>query len=154
MDKAKHTTNGKEKIYHSCGNVFKDLGLPNPDRLLARSKIMLQIEQIIRKRRWTQQQAAKVLGISQSKVSCLMHGKFMFSLDHLLRFLNMLDQDIEIVIKPKANGKVAKTRVLMLTGISMREARTVSAKWQRRYARHRLNGRVKASHQDRNNIAS
>ena len=30
----------KMEIYKSCGNVFKDLGLPHPEKLLARSKIM------------------------------------------------------------------------------------------------------------------
>ena len=40
--------NKKEKVYKSCGNVFEDLGLPHPERVLARSQIMIRIKEIIK----------------------------------------------------------------------------------------------------------
>lgn len=105
--------NSKEKIKKSSGNVFQDLGISNPDRALVRAQIMHSIAEIIRKSGLTQQQASKLLGIPQPKVSCLMNGKLsMFSLDHLFELLNTLDRNIEIIIKPKAKKeKVATTKV-------------------------------------------
>ncbi len=74
----------KEKVYKSSGNVFADIGLPHPERVLARSQIMIRIKEIIKGKGLTQKQTAELLGIPQSKVSCLMNGKLsQFSLDHL-----------------------------------------------------------------------
>ena len=44
-----------------------------------------------------------------------MNGKLsMFSLDHLFGLLNILDQNVEIVIRPKFKGeRLATTHVLM-----------------------------------------
>lgn len=123
----------KEKVYRGSGNVFADIGLRNPERVMARSRIMSRITDLIRQRGLTQQQAAKLLGIPQSKVSCLMNGKLsMFSLDHLFELLNALDSNVEIIIKPITRSeKVATTQVfetLELLAIpdmrkSIREAR-------------------------------
>jgi len=106
-------------VYRGSGNVFADIGLPHPERVMARAQIMLRIENIIREKGLTQKQAAKVLGIPQSKVSCLMNGKLsMFSLDHLFELLNALDRDVEIIIKPKhKEEKFATTHVLLAAQI-------------------------------------
>ena len=106
--------NKKVKVYMSCGNVFKDLGLPHPERLMARAQIMIEIEQIIKQRGWSQKKAASVLGIPQSKVSCLMSGKLdMFSVDRLFDLLNRLDKNIEIVITQKPKNGKATTHVTL-----------------------------------------
>ena len=105
----------KEKIQKGSGNVFRDLDVPHPERVLARAQVMLRLSEIIRERNLTQKEAAKLLGIPQSKVSCLMNGKLsMFSLDYLFELLNALDRDIEIIIKPKAKEeKTATTHVFL-----------------------------------------
>ena len=96
----------KSSIKKSSGNIFKDLALPQPERLLIRAKVMLCAAEVIRKRGLTQKEASEVLRIPQSKVSCLMNGKLsMFSLDHLFEILHALDQSVEIVIKP-SNGEL------------------------------------------------
>ncbi len=107
----------REKVHRGSGNVFADIGVSNPERVLARARIMSWITTILRERRLTQQQASKILGIPQSKVSCLMNGKLkMFSLDHLFELLNALDSDVEIIIRPKtAVERFATTQVLMAT---------------------------------------
>ncbi|MGE3556351.1 MAG: helix-turn-helix domain-containing protein [Candidatus Obscuribacterales bacterium] len=85
----------------SSGNVFEDLQLPNPKALLAKTELVVEIARIIRRRRLSQAQAAKILGIDQPKVSALLSGKLTgFSLDRLLRFLALLERDIEIVVTP------------------------------------------------------
>ncbi len=107
----------REKVHKGSGNVFADIGVSNPQRVLARARIMSWISTILRERRLTQQQASKILGIPQSKVSCLMNGKLkMFSLDYLFELLNALGSDVEIIIRPKtAVERVATTQVLMAT---------------------------------------
>ncbi|MBP9866388.1 MAG: XRE family transcriptional regulator [Candidatus Omnitrophica bacterium] len=100
----------KKKIKKSLhdGNIFKDLALPHPNRLIARAKVMLCVAEIIRKRGLTQKAASEILGIPQSKVSCLMNGKLsMFSLDHLFEILRALDRNVEIVIRPRDGGSNA-----------------------------------------------
>lgn len=77
----------KEKITRSSGNVFVDLGFPPEEAaiLAMRADMMAQLRLTIEKRKWTQAEAAKALGISQSRVSDLMRGKWdKFSLDMLV----------------------------------------------------------------------
>ncbi|MFH0828501.1 MAG: helix-turn-helix transcriptional regulator [Candidatus Omnitrophota bacterium] len=105
-----------EKINRGRGNVFADIGIAYPERVQARAEIMFLIAGIIKRRGLTQKQASKLLGIPQSKVSCLMNGKLsMFSLDHLFQLLNFLGNDVEITVKPKTKDeRVATTHVLQL----------------------------------------
>lgn len=90
----------------SSGNVFADLGLPNPEDRLAKAELARRISVIISEQRLTQLEAAAVLGIDQPKVSALVRGRLGgFSLERLLRFLNVLGRDVEIVVKPKPKGR-------------------------------------------------
>ena len=59
----------KERIHRGSGNVFADIGVAHPERVLARSQIMSRITDIIRERGLTQKQASLLLDIPQSKVS-------------------------------------------------------------------------------------
>lgn len=77
----------KEKIVPSSDNVFADLGFPPKEVaiLAMRADLMAQLRLAVEKRNWTQVEATKVLGISQSRVSDLMRGKWdKFSLDMLV----------------------------------------------------------------------
>ena len=57
---------------------------------------------MIENRKLTQAKATSLLGVDQAKVSALLRGKLSgFSTDRLLRFLNALGQDIEIVVRDK-----------------------------------------------------
>lgn len=102
-----------EKVHRGSGNIFADLEVSHPERVQARAEVMFFIAEIIKKRGLTQKQASKLLGIPQSKVSCLMNGKLsMFSLDHLFQLLNSLGNDVEITVKPKTRvEKAARTLV-------------------------------------------
>lgn len=105
----------KVRIHRSSGNVFRDIAVEHPERLLARAQIMRRIAQIIEERGLTQEKAAELLGIPQSKVSCLMNGKLsMFSLDYLFELLNALDRDVEIIIRPRTKKhRIATTQVIL-----------------------------------------
>jgi predicted XRE-type DNA-binding protein len=89
----------KRDYVESSGNVFADLGLPNPEEMLAKAELAIKIAEILRQRRLTQVQAAEVLGVDQPKVSALIRGRLSgFSIERLLRFLLLLGTDVSITI--------------------------------------------------------
>ena len=92
----------------SCGNVFADLNLPDPELLLAKAKMSIKVERLIKARRLTQSQAAKLMGLTQPNVSDLLRGRLDgFTLDRLFRCLDALDQEVEIIVRPKKSLQTA-----------------------------------------------
>lgn len=91
------------------GNVFADIGLPDPEQHLVKAKLVMKIDAVLTKRGLTQTEAAKLLGIKQPDVSRMLRGDFrQFSVERLMRFLVALDHDVEIVVKPRrANRRAA-----------------------------------------------
>jgi predicted XRE-type DNA-binding protein len=89
------------EIEESSGNVFADLELPNPEECLVKADLAIQINKLIKSRKLKQNEAAKLLRLDQPKISALNRGRLSgFSVERLFKFLSILDQDIEIVIKP------------------------------------------------------
>jgi predicted XRE-type DNA-binding protein len=89
----------KFKITKSSGNVFIDLGFsPEEATILAmRAQLMGELRIKIRDEEWTQAEAAKVLGVSQSRVSDLIRGKFeKFSLDMLITLATRAGKKVEL----------------------------------------------------------
>lgn len=88
------------EIQESSGNVFADLGLPNPEQELLKANLTLQIFRVIKARKLTQAKAGKILGIPQPHVSDLMRGRARaFSAERLMEFLTALGHDVEIRVK-------------------------------------------------------
>ena len=113
QDVRKRASVKAETIEPSSGNVFADLGLKNPEELLAKAQIVQRISDVIAERKLTQLRAAKLLGIDQPKISALLRGKLDgFSIDRLFRFLNALGRDVEITIRPAQRAEDAETRVV------------------------------------------
>jgi len=102
-----------QSVQNSSGNVFADLGIPNPEQYLAKAELAAQILKIVQQRRLTQTVAAKTLGITQPKVSALLNGRLDgFSSDRLFRFLNALGCDVRITVSrphPETPGRVQVT---------------------------------------------
>lgn len=86
----------------SSGNVFKDLGLPNAEELLAKAELANAIASVIEDRNLTQQQAARITGTSQAKISDVVRGNLdQFTIDRLIKMLMAFDQDVKIELSPK-----------------------------------------------------
>ncbi len=84
----------------SSGNVFEDLGLPNPEERLAKAQVAYLINRTIKERGLSQSEAGRLLGIDQPKVSALSRGRLAgFSLDRLFRFLMALGLDVEVSVR-------------------------------------------------------
>jgi predicted XRE-type DNA-binding protein len=72
------------------GDVFRDLGFSasEAENLRIRSEMMNALIARIEKRKLTQSRAAKLLGVTQPRVSDLMRGKIhLFSIDTLVNML-------------------------------------------------------------------
>jgi predicted XRE-type DNA-binding protein len=91
----------------SSGNVFADMGLPEPEEELTKAQLASHIRQLIKRRRLTQVAAAILMGIDQPKVSALLNGRLAnFSSERLMRLLTSLGQDVDITIKDKPRSRV------------------------------------------------
>ena len=109
----------KPKDYSvSSGNIFKDLGVTHPEERLAKAELAYQINALIKDRNLTQQQAAKLLGVDQPKISLLYQGKLSgFSLERLFNFLNLLDQKITITITPQKRSNKKRGVTITFTNL-------------------------------------
>jgi predicted XRE-type DNA-binding protein len=91
-------------VEKGSGNVFADLGLPNPEEARAKSEIVRQLNRAIAERRLNQQTAGELLGVAQPRISELSRGRLAsFSLEKLLDFAKRLGMDIEIHMRPAAD---------------------------------------------------
>ena len=103
-----------KSVTASSGNVFADLGLPDPTGELFKAELALQISKRIKDLKLTQAQAGTRLRLSQPDVSRLMKGRRAgFSTDRMLALLTALDLSVDIVVRPVGHAPhVAKVRVI------------------------------------------
>ena len=87
-------------ITRGSGNVFADMGLPNPEERLVKARLARLINNVVKEREWRQNHTAKVLGITQPKVSDISRGRLKnFSVERLMEFLAMLDHRVTITVQ-------------------------------------------------------
>lgn len=93
----------KFKVTRSSGNVFKDLGFPQDEaeHLRVRADLLIQIQKALKARGLKQAEAAKVLGVTQPRVSDLVRGRIdLFSVDSLIDMLARLGIRVRLVVTP------------------------------------------------------
>ncbi|HEY0557677.1 MAG TPA: helix-turn-helix transcriptional regulator [Thermoanaerobaculia bacterium] len=94
-----------ETVEAGSGDVLVDLGFPDADERRLRVQLAMRLNELIAARRITQAGTAQLFGVPQPHVSDLKHYKLSrFSSERLLRFVTLLGRDVEIVIRPKAEG--------------------------------------------------
>jgi predicted XRE-type DNA-binding protein len=107
------TKKDQDGFEESSGNVFADLGLPNPERELVKAGLTLQIYEIIKQRGLTQNEAGKLLDIKQPHVSDLMRNRSgSFSVGRLMEFLVALDRDVQITVRRKKRERAGMSVVV------------------------------------------
>jgi predicted XRE-type DNA-binding protein len=97
------------EIIESSGNVYADLGFADAGEMQRKSQLAAEIARTIKARRWTQEQAAEVLGLHQSKVSRITRGQFRgVSEAKMLELVAKLGHDVKIVVGPirRRAGKI------------------------------------------------
>jgi predicted XRE-type DNA-binding protein len=102
------------EIEKGSGNVYADLGAPDAAEMYVKAQLAAKIGEIIKARRWTQQRAADVLGISQPKLSQLMRGQFRgVSEAKMLELLARLGRNVQIVVGPaRRSNKPGRVEVV------------------------------------------
>lgn len=89
------------KITPSSGNVFRDLGFSREEaeHLLIRSDLMIAVQKALQRRAVKQAEAAKILGVTQPRVSDLLRGRIdLFSTDALIDMLARLGIRVRVVL--------------------------------------------------------
>lgn len=102
------------KTTKSSGNIFADIGLPNPEEMLMKAKIVSTIRHEIITRNLTQKFAADIMGISQPRLSLLLRGEYLnISESKLLHCLNKLGYDVQIKVtkQHKNNSNIGHTSI-------------------------------------------
>ena len=91
------------EVHRGLGNVFAGLDLAGAEKLKIKTGLVIEIRKAIKIRGLTQQEAAKLMGVSQPKVSDMMRGNFAnLSERKLMDCLTRLGYDIEIKVRPAA----------------------------------------------------
>jgi len=97
------------KVTPSTGNVFRDLGFrrEEAEHLLVRADLLIEVQKLIASRGLKQREAAKLLRVSQPRVSDLLRGRIeLFSTDVLIDMLARLGARVRLTVKPdRRNGK-------------------------------------------------
>jgi predicted XRE-type DNA-binding protein len=100
------------EIHAGSGNVYRDLGYPDADEMLVKAQFIAKIGEIIRNQALTQVKAARILGVTQPKLSGLLRGQFRgISERKLIDCLTSLGRDVQIVVtnapKRRTVGKLS-----------------------------------------------
>jgi predicted XRE-type DNA-binding protein len=92
----------REAVVAGSGNVFRDLGLADSEDRKLRVQLAVRLNELIDEHRLSQAAVAKRFGIPQPHVSDLRNFKLSrFSSERLVRFITLLDRDVDIVIRPR-----------------------------------------------------
>jgi len=96
------------QVEMGTGNIFADIGLPNPEEHLLKAQLVVKISGLMKARGLTQREAAEIFSITQPDVSKMLRGNFrQFSVERLMRFLVALGQDVDILVKPHSGRNTA-----------------------------------------------
>ncbi len=98
------------RVTPSTGNVFRDLGFSKEEseHLIVRADLLIQVQKIIASRRLMQAEAAKLLQVTQPRVSDLLRGRIdLFSTDALIDMLARLGVGVRLIVKPTRAKHVA-----------------------------------------------
>ena len=96
------------RIRRSSGNVFKDIGFPAKEaaNLSIRADLMILAAETLKHRKLTQVRAARLLGVSQPRVSDLVRGRIdLFSIDSLVEMLAKLG--VSVSLRTRRSKRVA-----------------------------------------------
>lgn len=109
--------NQTESIDVGTGDVFVDLGCTDAGERQLRVQLAMRVNDLLQQRKLTQAKTAQLFGIPQPHISELKNYKLSrFSSERLMRFITLLDKDVEIVIRPKARGHESGLLSVLMAG--------------------------------------
>ena len=92
---------------HRYTNAFEAVGFPpmEAEHLRIRADLMLEVERLLEARSLTQAEAAKLLHVTQPRISDLMRGKLdRFSIDTLVEMLSRAGADVTVRVRRRKHA--------------------------------------------------
>ncbi len=103
------------EIEMSSGNVFADLGLPNPEERQMKSLLAIQIRELIEQTGLTQTEAVQQTGITEAEMTAIFRGRLAdLSLEQLFRCLTRLGRSVEVRVLAEQKSSEAAHMTLVM----------------------------------------
>ena len=104
-----------DTVTRGTANVFADLGYADAEERQTKTRLALEINTLVKARKLKQSEAGEVLGVPQPKISALANYRLDgFSVERMMAFLTALNQDVEIIIRPRRDREVGRVVVSTL----------------------------------------
>jgi predicted XRE-type DNA-binding protein len=105
------------EITRGTTNVFADLGYPDAAERQTKTRLAFAVNELLNSRKLKQREIATLLNIPQPKVSALKNYRLdQFSVEKLMEFLTVLEQDVDILIRPRSDRTAGHISVLAVQG--------------------------------------
>lgn len=102
VDRELDTKIADTRVTVGSGNVFADIGLPNPEEALAKAKLLVALTRSISEAGIDHSGAAKILGVAPLILELLLRGQTEeFSIERLIRMIHTMGRQVEITLLPK-----------------------------------------------------
>ena len=87
------------ELVRGSGNVFADLGLPDPEREQLRAILAAEIGKTLSADRLTVRAAAKITGVAAADFSRIRQARLKsFTIDRLMTILDRLNRKVEVTV--------------------------------------------------------
>ena len=94
-----------DQITPGSGNVFADIGIPDPEAHEFKAGLVSLMGELIDERGLKKNDVAELWQVDPADVSHVLRGRYRsFSIDRLFRFILALNQDVEVKVKPRARS--------------------------------------------------
>ena len=88
------------EIVRGSGNVFRDLGMPDPDIRQAKAILAAAIIKILDARAWSTRKAEEMTGVNHADFTRIRRVKIgKFSMERLASILGLLGQEVEFSVQ-------------------------------------------------------
>ena len=109
------------EIVRGSGNVFADLGLPNPELEQLRASLAAEIGKTLTSEGWGVREAARRTGIAASEFSRIRNASLSrFTIDRLMTILGRLNRDVQVSVSVAPRKRVQRFRKAPLTRYNVR----------------------------------
>ena len=94
-------------------SAYEELGFSDAPEMLVKAQLVVKIAKIVSEGGYSQQQAAKIMGLTQPRLSKMLRGQFRgISEAKLMECLIRLGCEVKIVVRPKRKSTSSRVEVV------------------------------------------